>query len=632
VQPLTLSENQEFLRAFFTPDLLPAFNVQLDRIATTDDRTPPTLDRVNTRAMFSATYTLAQKLDFAYTFTDFKNEDHVINRTLEQRSQVASANYTDSFFNSRLTVNGNYLFTRVNNTETFTAVAAAGGGPVLLPVIISRAFGLTEFDPAVPNQSKLPPVQCNPAAPPCTSLSNGTSTALSITANLVVDAPGPPNTNESLIFGLSPGASVSTVRLTVSSRPGDPRDIGLQAAGVTFQIFGGTNLNVDLAPWTQIPITSVTPPTVVNPYFEISFAATGGTFLKIHVAGDTQQPAFPPLVATTIEGFITGAAAGAAGLTNRLTTSNTLQSLTANITAQPINALTVNANGSYSTNRQDPLGRTDNNANYTLTATGTPHRLLTVTGTYQASFTTSSDPQTLRTDQSFASLTLSSVPLPTLTASLSGTRSENEVGGAKQTQTTSVIFNTAAKPYRNLNVDLTTTTSQTENFLDGSKTDTFSGTLNANAILTDRLSGLLGERPTVPDVHHLAFPECERPVGFQRDEWQLHPRPAVPAGCDSHGQDLHSRHTPAHRSVGRGPGRRADRRRHHHHNREYLHFSQLDQRQHSGPLEHQPLPGPECDNQCDLEFHRRHRVHHLYHPLVSPLAEVAAWLLHLPRV
>ena len=490
-QPLTLSENQEFLRAFWTPDLLPAFNVQLDRVATVDNHTPPTLDRVNTRAIFGATYTLAQKLNLAYTFTDAKNEDHVINRTLEQRSQVATASYADSFLGDRLSVNGNYLLSRLDTTETFAPVAAAGGGPVLLPVTVSGAFGLTEFDPTVANQSKVPPVQCSPAVPPCTSLSSATSTVLSITANLVVNAPGPPNNNESIIFGLSPGATGSTVRLTVSPRAGDPRDISLQAAGVTFQIFGATNPNVDLATWTQVLIASVTLPTTVNPYFEISFTATGGTFLKIHVAGDTQQPAFQPLVATAVEAFRSVAAAGAAA-TNRLTTTSTLQLFAAGITAQPIDALTVNANGTFTTNRQEPLGRTDNSGNYTLTATGVPHRLLTVIGTYQGSFTTSSDAQTPRTDQRFGSLTLSSVPLPTLQASLSGTWSENEVGGEKQTETTSISFNTAAKPYRNLNVDLTTTTVRSQSFVDGTKTNAFTVALNTNAILTDRLTGIFG--------------------------------------------------------------------------------------------------------------------------------------------
>jgi hypothetical protein len=405
---------------------------------------------------------------------------------------VASANYADSFFTDRLLVTGNYLLTRLDTTETFGAVSAAGGGPALLPVVLSRAFGLTEFDSTVANQSKVPPVQCSPAAPPCASLSGATSTVLSITANLVVDVPGPPNNNESIIFGLAPGASVSTVRLTVSSRPGDVRDISAQAAGMTFQIFGGANPNVDLATWTQRPIASITPPSALNPYFEISFAATSGTFLKIHVAGDTQQPAFPPLVATAIEAFILSTVPGGGTATNRLTTGTTFQSLTGGITGRPIDALTITANGTYSTNKQDPAGRTDDNATYYLTATGTPHRLLTATGTYQASFTTSSDSRTPRTDQRFGSLTLTSTPLPTLTASLSGTWSEDLVGGERLDETRSLSFNTAAKPYRNLNVDLTTTTSQSRNFVEGSKTSAFSATLNANSILTDRLTGLFG--------------------------------------------------------------------------------------------------------------------------------------------
>src|SRR3989304_5601381 len=77
-------------------------------------------------------------------------------------------------------------------------------------------------------------------------------------------------------------------------------------------------------------------------------------------------------------------------------------------------------------------------------------------------------------------------------ASLGGTRSENLLGGVLQTQTTSVGFNTALKPYRGLNVDLSSSTSQSQNFVDGTQTSGFSASLNANALLTPRLTGLFG--------------------------------------------------------------------------------------------------------------------------------------------
>ena len=46
-----------------------------------------------TRGIFGATYVLAEKLNLGYTFTDQTNQDNVANRTQEQRSHVASANY-----------------------------------------------------------------------------------------------------------------------------------------------------------------------------------------------------------------------------------------------------------------------------------------------------------------------------------------------------------------------------------------------------------------------------------------------------------------------------------------------------------------------------------------------------------
>lgn len=481
-EPLTLTENHQFLRAFFTPDLLPAFNFQVERTATGDDRTPATLDREDTRAILGASYTLAQKVNLAYTFTNQKTDDKVAKRTQEQRSHVATANYTDSFFDERLSVNGNYLLNRLDTTER-SAVVAGAAGPLLLPIVLSGAFSLTESDPTVAAASKVPPAGYG-------TLTTGTGTVLGISVPLVVNDGGTPIRNQAIVFGLSAGASVTTIRLTVSPRAGDPRDIGLQVQGVSFQVFAATGAQINQTGWTLVPLVSVTPPSALALFFEITIGATGGSFLKVHVAGDTQQPPLGPLTATAIEAL--GPPAAGAAATRRVSTGNLLQSLTGGVMARPISDLTFNGNATLSINEQDPSGRRDTTGTYSATATGTPHRLLTATGLFQSSFTTSSDPQTPETATRIASLTLSSTPLPTLTASVSGTRSENDLGGVIQNRTDAVGFNTALKPYRNLNVDLTSTTSRAQNFVDGTETQGFSTALNANAALTARLTGLFG--------------------------------------------------------------------------------------------------------------------------------------------
>jgi hypothetical protein len=483
VEPLTLTEDQEYIRGFFTPDLLPAFTVQYDRIGTTDDRSPALFDRTLTRGLLGATYVLAQKVNLGYTFMTQTEDNKAAKRTQESRSNTATASYADMFFGDLLSVNGNYLYNRFDTTERFAPVTVApGGGPVLFPVVLSRAFGLTESDPAVAATSKAPPTSY-------ATLNAGTSTSLGISVPLTVTDGGTPFKNTSIAVGLAPGGTVTTIRLTVSPRAGDPRDITLQAAGVSFQVYATTNPNINDAPWTPIP-SSLALPNTLNPYFEITFAATGGTFVKVHVVGDAQQPLLPPLTATAIAAF--GTAGGAAVTTGRLTTGTTLQSLTGGITLNPLAALTFGANGTFTTSKQDPSGRIDDTGTYALAATGTPHRLLTITGVYQASFTTSNDFATPRTDTRIAAITLSSTPLPTLSASLSGTRSESELGGVLQSRNTSISFNTALKPYRDLNVDMTSTTSSSENLVDGSKSQTFSAVLNANSKLTDRLTGLFG--------------------------------------------------------------------------------------------------------------------------------------------
>jgi hypothetical protein len=473
-------QNYEFIRAFLTPDLLPALNLQFERDDLQDDQSPRGLDRERSRAVIGATYGVAQKLNLAYTFTWEAEDDNAARRERELQSHVGSLDYTDSFFENRLSVNANYLINRLDTTETFTATTI--GGAITLPIVLSRAFNLVESDPAVAANSKVPPGSYG-------TLTTSTSTTLGITAPLVVNQGGTPNLNQSIAFGLTPGASVTTIRLTVSPRAGDPRDISLQASGVSFQVFSGTNPNVNLTGWTTVAIVSVTLPTTVDQFFEIAIGATSGTFLKVHVAADPQQPALPPLTATAISAF---SPVGTAGAVGRVTTGNLLQSFTANILAQPIQNLTLNASGNFNTNEQDPSGRRDNSATYSLTATGTPHRLLTVTGLYQGGFTSSDDPLTLETQTRNASLTLSSTPVPTLTSALSGSWSESDLGDVTQNRVTGVSFNTAMIPYRNLNADFTASATQAENFVDDSTARVFSLNLNANGTLTTRLSSQVG--------------------------------------------------------------------------------------------------------------------------------------------
>ncbi len=486
---IRLSENFEYIRGFYTPALLPAFSFNLERTGQTDDRTPKGLDRDATRATFGATYTLAQKLNLAYTFVNQVNDDSVSGRRLEQRTNTGNASYSDSFFGDRLSVNGNYFITQFDTTETLS-LAPIPGGAAVVPRVLIGAFSLVETDPTVPANSKVPPATY-------TTLTTSTSTTLGIAAPLVVNQGGTPNLNQSIAFGLSPGSSVTRIRLTVSPRAGDPRPINQQAQGVTFQVFVGSNPQVNLTGWSGVPIVSVTFPTSLDPFFEITFGATSGSFLKIHVADDTQQPALPPLTATDIAAF---GPSGVAGVTRQLSTGNLQQTFTAGLAVRPLEGLSLSADTTYSTNQQDPTGRRDSNLTYSVTAIGTPHRLLTATANYQNTSTDSSDPLTPTTGQWIGSFTLSSTPLPALTASLSGSRSENETGSVTQNRLDSVSVNVSLKPYRNLNMDATASAVQGKNFLDGSEAHQYSAAVNANATLTARLTGLFGYTFTTNEV------------------------------------------------------------------------------------------------------------------------------------
>ncbi len=484
-----LEQDYEYVRAFYTPELLPALNLQLERTGQTDNRTPKGVNQEATRATFGASYVLAQKVNLNYTFVNETQDDSVIGLQREQRSQVGSATYSDSFYDGRLSVDGSYFINSFNTTER-TSLVSTSGGTALVPLVLIRAFSLTEDNPIVAANSKVPPTTY-------ATLTNNVGTSLTFTAPLIVNDGGAPDRNQSLAVGLSPGNTATTIRLTVSPRAGDIRDITQQAQGVTFQIFVGPNPQVNLTSWTQVPILSVTLPTSLNPFFEITFAATSGSFLKIHVVGDTQQPALPPLTATTIEAF--GPPVGGQGK-GQISTGNLLQTFTGGLTVQPLQALTLSGNATYSTNQQDPTGRRDNNGTYSVTATATPHPLLTATANYQNTFTTSSDPQTPGTVQWIGSLTLNSNPLPTLATSLSGSRTENSTGGAIQNRIDSLSFNASLKPYRNLNTDVTLSAVQGQNFLDGSKAHQYSAVVSANATLTDRLTGLFGYTFNINEV------------------------------------------------------------------------------------------------------------------------------------
>jgi hypothetical protein len=486
---IRLTDDYEYVRAFYTPDLLPALNFQIERTGQTDNLNPKGVDREGTRAIFGASYTMAQKLNLSYTFTNQTNDDSVTGRRQEQLSNVGNATYSDSFFGDRLSVDGSYFIEQFNTTEHFSLAPISGGAGVV-PLLLLRAFSLIEDTPTVAANSKLPPATY-------ATLTNSIGTSLTFTAPLIVNDGGFPDRNQSIAIGLSPGSTATTIRLTVSPRAGDIQDISQQAQGVTFQVFVGPNPQVNLTGWTQVPIVSVTLPTNLDPFFEITFAATSGSFLKVHVAGDTQQPALPPLTATAIAAF--GPPVGRQG-TGQISTGNLLQTLTGGLSVQPLQALTLSGNATYSTNQQDPTGRRDNNGTYSVTATGTPHPLLTATANYQNSFTDSNDPQTQSTDQWTGSLTLNSNPLPTLATSLSGSRTENSTGGVIQNRIDSISLNASLKPYRNLNTDVSASTVRGQNFLDGSTARQYSAVLNANALLTARLTGLFGYAFTLNEV------------------------------------------------------------------------------------------------------------------------------------
>jgi hypothetical protein len=174
--------------------------------------------------------------------------------------------------------------------------------------------------------------------------------------------------------------------------------------------------------------------------------------------------------------------------------------VTGTITAQPFRNLGLTATGNFNVNEQDVSNRRDTSGTYSVTATGTPHPILTITGLYQAGFTSSNDPLTQETQNQIASLSLSSTPLPTLTSVLIGSWSENELGGVKQNQIASVSFNSTLVPYRNLNVDMTVQGTQAENYVDDSRVRGFSFNTNANSQLTRRLSGLIGYTFSTADV------------------------------------------------------------------------------------------------------------------------------------
>jgi hypothetical protein len=476
---ILLTDNYEYIKGLFTPDLLPAFNFQFEHTGQQDDATPRGLDRDATRSILGASYTFAQKLNLAYTFTYQTEDNAVTGLSRDQYSNVGTASYTDSFFQNRLSVDGSYFISQVDTTERGSAVIGAGG-IVLLPRILSGAFSLVETNPTVPANSKVPP---DPAS--YTTLTTSTATTLGITAPLVVNQGGTPNLNQSIAFGLTPGVSVTTIRLTVSPRAGDPRPINQQAQGVSFQVFVGNDPNVNLTGWTAVPIVSTTLPTTVDPFFEITIGATTGNFLKVHVAGDTQQPALPPLTATAVTALGPTSVGG-----QEVSVGSLVQNLVGGVTVRPIEALTIGGNVNYSTFQEDPSGRRDSNLTYAVTATGTPHRLLTATANYQNTSTDSSDPLTPTTGQWIGSLTLTSTPLPTLTASLSGSRNENSLGGTTLNRTDSISLNTSLKPYRNLNTDVTASVVDARSFLDGTKGRQYSAGVSANAILTPRLTGL----------------------------------------------------------------------------------------------------------------------------------------------
>jgi hypothetical protein len=444
------SDRNVFARFFWNPVAFPSVSLLFDRTTGTDDRVPPGRDLEETRWQLSTTYTIAD-VALLYGFAYDIREDAVARRTQRGHSHHGGASYATTLFGNMLALQASAAASHAERREKFLAP----GTVAIAPPVQGRPVR-AEPDPTPADSSDVPVV-------PATG-----DVALVEHAAIGVDFPV--------------RVTVAEIVLSLAAVPPlvFPPDL---TALLDFRMFATDDPT--LRAWTEVAVVAESWDPALN-RFTVGIPATTARAFKVWVSVNP----FGGLVLATAGAVAAADVVRVARGTERVTRASS-QSVTGSLSFAPIPALAANYNFVLALAQSEPGALETISGTHAVGVTGRLHRLLTATGTYQYSFAGTNQALTPETAATTMSVSLNSVPLPPLSATLTVARSEIESDGERQARTDAGSLNVGARLLPGLNADAVVSLARSSDRVTGRDTLSQGAALSATAQLTRRLNAVV---------------------------------------------------------------------------------------------------------------------------------------------
>lgn len=449
-----LSERRVFTRLFLTPPDLPSLSFLFDRLTSEDDLDPKVEDTVDTRFEVSTEYAY-EVVNLLYTFEDRIFEDNAEGFTRNTMNHVGTLSYSDSFFQDRLDVTADYTGDYTKITEEFSRA-------ITVDVERRLSRGLRAGPDPTPLDSSDVPLTNEPGL-----LTGAASVPLDL--------------NIAIGFELSIREQVSEIRISLAPTPPFTLPNNLQLF-LNFRVFFTDDTT--LTTWTEVAVNSqfFDP---ADSRFTLTFAPTTARFVKAFV----ERNDFGALVnATQIAAFDREQVAAG----EERERSSLIQRFGLGLAYSPVDWATGSFDALVTDTTDDPGNRRTTTGTLTPKIIAELHRVLTATFTYQHGFSTSNISGSEDTTDDTYSLIFTSNPLPTLTSSLSLVHREDRTEGELDNRSDTGSLTASAQLYRNLNVITSYSISQSEDLIADRESLNQTVSLNASAMLTEKLSSSAG--------------------------------------------------------------------------------------------------------------------------------------------
>jgi len=471
-------------------NILP-LNFQYDLNTSKNDASPKTQDSENSRFLFGTQYSIG-KINLFYNLTNFKNKDNLTDFERDQNNQVVNINYNNNFWRNRISLGGTYALNTTDTSENFKGPAGFEQSRVILG--IKSGFsgkwekGIERFD-FEQRQDSL--IDRNKSSGFSITKDNLDTLAFEERIAMGVEFVFKEEVNEMFIYFDS---EILQTSFSDYIKGNDLFDI----------YYSDDNKDVPNKTKTWKLLSVFQEYNNIQNRVEIKFAKQGATdfiaVLRTKELRDILLKANIQSVTIVEFEFLNPLPSNVdvKGKGSRDSSFNT-QSTNLNFAFNPIEIINLNYNFSLTKNtqKQDQQKKiSDENGSHTVALSFIPHRLFRLLANLQNSFSDSNQKDFKRRESNSYTVTVGTNPLDTLFTTLSYVADENKSGGKKQTESESVNWNMQAKLYRNLNLQMDFTDTQSKDFESGNNTQTDSMNVNLDSNLTERIKTTLLYRYT----------------------------------------------------------------------------------------------------------------------------------------